>query len=432
MADRINATEALKELARRELARRQPEASASILPFSKQNGQWGFDSDAGLLGAAKRAFTLPGEVYKGDVQVSGPDGRTSPEVIQRAAEAAAFATPVSAAARAGEMAIPGATKALQKRQPEIPTAEELLATGGKQHQMFRESGITYPVDEIAKFAQVSKQDLVNQGFVDKLAPKTHGVLNEVSSPPEGSIFTATNADALRQAFKNARKDFANPQEQRAAASVVDKLDDFLVGGNAQGSVAGTPANEIAKILIKGKSNYAAGKRAETLAKLQGAADLRAAVANSGQNVGNATRSRLASLLEKPKQSGGFTKAEKAMIEDVARGSGTANTMRAIGNVLGGGGGLGALATGGIGGASGAAMGGPIGAAIGATVPPVVGAAMKRGSANLTRKALEKVARETRKRSPLYEERLANAQMEAIPAERRAVLLRALLASNVSQ
>lgn len=62
--------------------------TSSILPFSKNaNGRVSFDSNAGLLGAAKRAFMLPGEVMEGKVDPMSEEG------IGRAFEFSSFATP---------------------------------------------------------------------------------------------------------------------------------------------------------------------------------------------------------------------------------------------------------------------------------------------------------------------------------------------------
>lgn len=45
-----------------------PPYSGSILPFSRNaKGETSFDSDAGLLGLAKRVFTAPHDIYKGQI-----------------------------------------------------------------------------------------------------------------------------------------------------------------------------------------------------------------------------------------------------------------------------------------------------------------------------------------------------------------------------
>ncbi len=66
-----------------------------LLPISKDaDGNTHFDSDAGLLGALKRSFMLPGEVMSGKVDP------TSPEGIERAFEFVGTVSPAGAAQRA--------------------------------------------------------------------------------------------------------------------------------------------------------------------------------------------------------------------------------------------------------------------------------------------------------------------------------------------
>lgn len=99
-------TEFLQKIGMAEPAQAAPAASApaqshaysgAILPFSRdEQGNVQFDSNAGIVGAAKRAFMLPGEVMAGNVAPS------SDEAIERAAEFAGIFGPVSAAAGTGK------------------------------------------------------------------------------------------------------------------------------------------------------------------------------------------------------------------------------------------------------------------------------------------------------------------------------------------
>lgn len=73
--------------------------TSSILPLSKDaQGSVSFDSNAGLLGMAKRAFMLPGDAMAGNVDTLGDEG------IARAAEFAGVFSPMSPAAGTGRIA----------------------------------------------------------------------------------------------------------------------------------------------------------------------------------------------------------------------------------------------------------------------------------------------------------------------------------------
>lgn len=70
-------------------AKSQPYAS-TIFPVSRDaEGNIGFDSNAGILGAAKRAITAPGRALAGEIPMWGPDGHTSPEMAGEAGNMAA-------------------------------------------------------------------------------------------------------------------------------------------------------------------------------------------------------------------------------------------------------------------------------------------------------------------------------------------------------
>jgi hypothetical protein len=197
------------------------------------------------------------------------------------------------------------------------------------------------------------------------------------------------------------------------------------------SVVSGPAAQAAQILRDGRANYAAGKRSETLAAISERANRRAASSNSGQNLDNSIRSRVASALERPKVSGGFDDAERAALEGVAEGSVGTNIMRALGNLGGGGGGIGAAGIGAIGGAAGGMLGGPAGVAVGLGIP-VAANLSKRAANAMTDRALGRVGDITRSRSPLYQQMQRNTPMTVVSPEQRALIVRMLMQQGIGQ
>lgn len=407
-----------------------PQASqayrGTILPFSKdEQGNVSFDSDAGILGAAKRAFMLPSQVYQGEIDPLSDEG------IARATELASFATPINPAVRAGEAAIPGVLQNLRREAPPVPTAQELKAASGAGYDAVRDAGVDYAAPAVRDMATQLRTQLESDGFLPELTPKTFSILDRLEAPPDGAVATIGGLDAARKALKNARLDFTNDPERTAAKRVAEGIDRFIESP-PEASVLAGPAAEAAALLRSARGNHAAGKRSETLTGIRDAADLRAAVANSGQNLDNATRQRLASLILNRKASAGFSAGEREAIEDVARGTPSTNAARYIGNLLGGGGGLGMAVTGALGSAGGAAAGGVSGAALGALIPPAIGAGAKQVAAAMTQRGLARVDEATRMRSPLYEQALANSPFEAAIDPRRIAVVRALMASQAGQ
>lgn len=107
----------------KEPAPQQPQDKSyksAILPFSKDaQGNVSFDSDAGLLGAVKRAVMLPGEVLRGELDPN------SDEAIARAFEFSSIFSPMS---RAGG----GARSTIPKPAPSLSPKQQLLEASSQQ------------------------------------------------------------------------------------------------------------------------------------------------------------------------------------------------------------------------------------------------------------------------------------------------------------
>jgi hypothetical protein len=163
------------------------------------------------------------------------------------------------------------------------------------------------------------------------------------------------------------------------------------------------AAAFSRTVKEANANYSAAKHAETIDNKTIQAELRAAAANSGQTVANTVRQRIADILVNPKEQRGFTGEELGAMEKIVRGTAPQNAMRIAGNVMGGGGGIGAAL---VGGGSTLAAG-PAGLAV-----PAVGFALKSLSNKITLKQAEKLSEMIRTRAPLasasskFEERAA--------------------------
>lgn len=406
--------------------------SGAILPISRDaQGNVGFDSNAGILGSIKRAVMLPGEVMKGEVPLYGPDGRTSDEVIGRSFEAAGVMSPNTPGLRSGAGLVPGEKQQLQQSIPKAPTADALYSAADDAFNAMRESGVAYSGGAVRDFATGLKSGLDTEGFIAKVVPKTQSILDDLANPPEGAIADIKGLHAARKAFGRVAQDFNNPQEQAAAARAIRGLDEFIGSDNPASVVAGT-ASDAANALKSANANFAAAKRSDMLTGVERAADLRAAAANSGANTGNAIRQRIASALLKPKDASGYSPSEIAALERIVTGTPAQNATRYVGNLLGGGGGMGQMLTTAIGAGGGAAAGGGIGAAIGAAAPVAIGTASKSISNSLTRKALQAADEAVRARSPLYEAMKASAPLEVARQTRAEQIIRALLMSGGQQ
>lgn len=427
-----------------------PNKPFDVLPLSQDaQGHIHFDPTAGILGSIIQAVKAPGDVYMGKLDPM------SPEAQQRAFNLATLATPVNPAMRAGEFVIPGDMKALKTPKLKPPTADALKSAASAGYDAAKATGASYPGDAIGSLAQDTINGLQNDGILAELAPQTHAILGKLSNPPEGSTVTIASLDAARKALNRIGGNFQNPTEQEAARRAIGRIDQFIENGSAPPSMAGTPAaaapgaangagvggpltlagpentgptaeSEAARLIREARGNAAAAFRSDRLTNAQDAADLQAAAANSGHNIGNATRQRLKAILLNPKQSRGYSQDELDAIRQVVMGTATSNTLRQVGNMLGGGGGIGHTMIGALGAAAGGAMGGVEGATAGAALLPLVGTAARGAYNSLVGRQLGRVDELVRSRSPLYQQMLRDAPLAVKNPAQKAALIRSLL------
>lgn len=162
----------------------------------------------------------------------------------------------------------------------------------------------------------------------------------------------TKLDALRRDLGDIARDFTNPTEQAVARIAQSRIDDLLESaGRTQGAVLKGDANLLAQTAREARGNAAAEFRMRALDAVRQRAEDQAGAAHSGRNVENAYRQQLKAFVRpnnkgvSPAQQAGLTPREIAEIRQASRGTSFPNTLRTIGNILGGGGGI---ATGGLG------------------------------------------------------------------------------------
>jgi hypothetical protein len=396
--------------------------SGQLLPFSKDaQGNVSFDTDAGLVGVVKRAVTFPADAMRGKVDPLSDEG------IARAVEAAGVMTPVSAASRGG-LGWAGAPVKRSPVKPVVPSANELKGTGGFGFDMARQMDVRYTPQSVQNMALKLRSQLHAAGYRESNAPKVYAELNALSRPvAPGSFASIDDIHAIRMALGKAAQDFNNPTEQGAASQFISAIDDFITNPDPKAVVAG-PVAGAGGVWDDAMGNYAAGKRSDRLQGIEESTGRRAAASNSGLNLDNTIRQRVSGLLDDPKKRSGFSQEELDLLETVAKGTAPRNVTRFIGNLLGGGGGLGAMITG---------MG--AGVMTGSTAPMLLGTAVvgtgvaAKGVANrLTKSALRNADEAVRKRSPLYQDRVANPELAAKGAGVRSMPGRAAGATVVQQ
>jgi hypothetical protein len=301
---------------------------------------------------------------------------------------------LTGAAKAGPV-----VKAVEQAAPSI---QELKAAAKAGYQGEALSALEVKPAAMADFATRTKAALDEGGLSDVNAPKVHATLDKITQIPDtpSALMTGRNIQSVRQALGHAAAS-TDPQERLAASRAIDALDAHIPKIEAKDVLAGDP-KAAGEALDTANANYAAAKQAESIDNKVVSAELRAAASNSGQNVANTIRQRMASVVDptKPKEGRGLLPDERASAEEIARGTRSQNLLRGASNVLGGGGGLGMLHTGAVGAAAGSFIAGPVGAAIGAALPAIAGHTLKAISNKMTLTQAAKLSEMIRSRAPL--------------------------------
>lgn len=221
--------------------------------------------------------------------------------------------------------------------------------------------------------------LNNKGIRPSTADKIHNAVEEIRSPATAGAADVADLVAARQ---NVKSLLGSPDANKAGA--------FVALGKIEQAIEQNSPGTMAKIREADK-NWSAMKANEALDKRLARADLRAAGADSGMNVGNKIRQKVADLLLSNEAR--FLPAEtKADLEKIVRGTWTQNGMRHVANLLGGGGGLGMLASG--------TAGYEAGGVPGAIAAGLAGRGFKiANNVSVTRQA-QRAAEAIRRRSPL--------------------------------
>jgi len=376
-----------------------------MLPFSRDaQGNVSFDPlNAGPIGALKQAFTLPKRVYGGEVKVDPSDPKFIGESLNFAGS---FGSPVNPAIRSGDRVIPGvARNAPDPMSVRTPTWQELKAKGGAQLENFAQAPVKYDPAYAPVLAQQIESAMIKEG---KFAPENSGIYaalerlrsNAPPLPGDEILWTPAGLHSLR---KNMASQFGKTTEDQHGVGIAFEHLNNCIANPPKGAVLAGPAAEAAKEFQRGLGNYAAGSRAEALDAIKRTADLRAASANSEQNFDNSLRGRITSHILDAKKVKGYTPEEVAMLEAVPVGTVANNLKRGVGNVLGGGGGLGATTTGAAAYGLGSLFGlGPAASATAGVVAPIVGGLLKRSAGKGTKEALDEASVTLRQRSPLYQ------------------------------
>jgi hypothetical protein len=294
-----------------------------------------------------------------------------------------------------------APSSLGKVGAALPTTEQLVAAGSKGFNDFR--GLPFAVRDgvMNDWAKQTLNDFAtdDRGFRSQLTPQTTSLLQDYAS--RNGATWADDLDVLKEQLKDVANN-GSLRDPLAANAALSSLNGRISGANQftpAETLLGDP-DEAAQTWSNANANYAAGMRSQAVNDALNTASVNADAANSGANIGNATRQQFKKFLVNDAAARGFSPDELAQANRVVRGTIPGNALRAVSNALGGGGGIMQGLAVGAGGYLGSQSGEPGGTAAGAVLPMILGVLARRGAnASVLRQATT-LDQMTRLRSPL--------------------------------
>lgn len=338
---------------------------STLFPVSRnrKTGEYSFDSDAGLLGAIKKAINLPSDVLSGKF-VTAPEQpgvlteidvareRANQEaLIGRTLDLAMLASPMSAGSRT---AVSAAAAGVKGAKPALPEIETIKQAAHSAYKVADDAGIVVSPQSVRPVFD----DIARTAITDGLDPTLHPAawatlkrLGELKNEP----LALSSIDTIRQIAKDAAAS-RTPGESRIASRMIDKIDDFVRGISEKDVVVSATNPEIGtKALFEARALWQAARKSEAVEGLvERAADRAGQFSGSGFE--NALRTEFRQFVMNKKNLRGYADDEIAALKKVARGGAIDNAARALGKFAPTG-----VVSSVLSGGTGAAFGGPAGA-----------------------------------------------------------------------
>jgi hypothetical protein len=296
--------------------------------------------------------------------------------------------------------IAGAATAPRQAAQALPTIDDVKAAASANYNSPELMALRVNGGAVNNLGDNISRTLEQRGFFREDHGPVFNAVDRLSNA--GPSVDFNHLDAIRKALGNraGEIDAFGRSTPTAAAATRAKglLDDFINTDmtNPNNVLTGNPV--AAREAIAGaRANSGAAIRAEqVLNKINNAQD-DAAAANSGMNIQNRIRQKLKTFVQNDgAKMGGYTDAEQAQMQRLVRGSMLMNSLRHVGNALGGGG-LHAIPEAFIG----HAIFGPVGTAL-----PAAGWAMKTAANIATQRMANNMANTLLSRAPLVQRTLA--------------------------
>jgi len=200
---------------------------------------------------------------------------------------------------------------------------ELAAQAASSYRLADRAGLVVKDAYVQNIASTLRKEAADLGFDPGLHPKVASVISRLEA--EGTTpKTLKELETLRRIVRSPEGDFTNPDQQRIAATMVDRFDDLVENIGKPNILAGDDKLAISA-LKEARKVYGQSRRLGIIEDLVNKADI-----SSGQysqsGMDNALRVQFAALAKNNKRMSAFTPEERTQIQNIAKGGGTGEQM----------------------------------------------------------------------------------------------------------
>lgn len=259
-----------------------------------------------------------------------------------------------------------------------PSIDDLRAQANQAFSQAENAGVFISKDAYSRFLTDLRDTLAKEGIDEGLHPAAMRAFQRMSQD-DGSNLTLKGAEIIRRNINDAASSM-NRADQRMAMIMRDKLDDFMENLGKEDLIGDGQAAGAVSALKEGRQLWSRVRKAEEISELMERA--RTSAPNfSASGLENAIRTQFRQLAMNPKRMRRYTKEEQDAIKQIARGTPGANALRFIGRYAPTGPVSTAIAAG-----IGASVGGPLGAAVFGSA----GALGRLGASRLTQRNVKRL------------------------------------------
>lgn len=214
-----------------------------------------------------------------------------------------------------------------------PTIPELKAAARSGYNSPEVAAVEINPKSTAALSAKIESDLAGRGFRPNNEPAVFSAVRELTPPQGVTSVRVADIDSARKVLGNLakEKDSVGQATPRATAAniAIEHINDYLPNISKADVIAGD-AVRASEIMRDAQANWGAAKRAESVDLQLTRADRQAAKSGSGSNIENSMRQKIATLLDNPKRTAGFTAEEKQAMESIVRGTPARNALRKAG------------------------------------------------------------------------------------------------------